>query len=781
MKTKCLFLLVFFLSFIIKAQKVGVVLSGGGAAGSAHIGVLKSLEENQIPIDYIVGTSIGALVGAFYAAGYSPVEIEQLVNSEEFRNSASGIVEEKYLFYFLRNEDNASVLSLNFNIDSILGTNLPTNLISSIPIDYGLMELFSTANAVAKSDFDSLMVPYRALAANISQQKQSILKTGDLSKSVRASMTYPFYIAPISINDDLMFDGGLYNNFPIDVMCNEFYPDYIIASNVASEKIDPTEDNLISQLRSLLSKEANFEINCSKGIIINTDISDISTFDFYDINQALERGYQSTSLLIDSLKSQIERRVPIEEIIKKRKKFNSLKPQLTFDSVRFVGGYESQRNYFKKSLKLQKGDVNSVDLKASYYKLTSNPKIKSAYPTATYNSNRKSFDLKIDLKKEKSFQASFGGVIASKPFSTGFFQLDHNLIRNTELHTSVNLYFGNFYNSAQAKIRWDIPFDIPFYLETKFNANRTDYFNGLATFIDDINPPYIINSESYLSNRIGIPIFTNGKLMLGYNYLWQDYEYYQSNSFVRGDTSDRTDFEGGKSFITYDRNSLNRKQFATKGSKLLISVSGINGREKTQTGSTAAILANISEKRNWFEAHFMLDKYFFKKRQFHFGILLEGNASNLPLFQNYTASTLISPTFSPLPENQTLFQSQYRSRSYAGIGIKAIYSFQDLIDFRAELYIFKPYSELIKNSDGSAQYNKDAFNGTFFEDVNSIVSLNGKNAITTGDFIGTLTSVYHSKIGPIAASLNYYDNEETKFSFLVHFGYILFNKRGLEE
>ena len=430
MKAKLLLILIIFLSRL-SAQKVGVVLSGGGAAGSAHVGVLKSLEENQIPIDFIVGTSIGALVGAFYASGYSPKEIEALMNSVEFRNSATGTVEEKYLFYFMKDEDNSSIASLNFNLDPILGKNLPTNVISSIPIDYGLMELFSTANAVAGSNFDSLMVPYRAVAANISQQKQNILRAGDLSKSIRASMTYPFYISPITIDGDLMFDGGIYNNFPADIMCNQFSPDYIIASNVASENPNPTEDNLLAQLRNILTKEANFEINCTKGIIIQTDVRDIATFDFYGTDLALQRGYEATNTYIDSIRTFVTRKIDKNSITKKRASFNLKKPVLSFDSIYIRNGFKTQQKYLKNSLNLKKGPIFSEDLKEAYYKFTSNPKINSAYPTAKYDSSSNTFSLQLDLKKEKKFKASFGGVIATKPFSTGFFQLEHKLLKNT--------------------------------------------------------------------------------------------------------------------------------------------------------------------------------------------------------------------------------------------------------------------------------------------------------------------------------------------------------------
>ena len=780
MKVKCLLILLLFLSQL-KAQKVGVVLSGGGAAGSAHVGVLKALEESEIPIDYIVGTSIGALIGGLYAAGYSPEQIEVMISSPELRNSGNGLIDEKFLFYFTKTDKNSSVFSLNFNVNSVPGSNFPTNLVSSISIDYGLMELFSPANVAADRNFDQLMVPFRATASNVTQKKQTIFKSGDLSKSIRASMTYPFYISPITIDGDLMFDGGLENNFPVDIMCDEFFPDYIIASNVASQNVEPTEDNFIAQLRSILTNQSDFEISCGKGIIINTDVKDISTFDFYGTELALKRGYFTAKKLIDSIQMDVKTKRTKSEATLRRNQFNSKKPALKFDSVKISGGYSNQSRYFKRSLNLDKSNINSTDLRASYYRLTSNPKIRNAYPTAIYNKQTGNFQLDLDIKKEKIFKASFGGVITTKPFSTGFFQLDHNLIKKTELTTSANIYFGSFYNSAQAKVKWNATFGIPFYIESKFSVNSFDYFNGRATFIDDINPPYIINSERYWSTRIAIPFYTNGKIMAGYSYMWQNYEYYQSNSFVRGDTSDRTSFEGNKFFITYDRNSLNRKQYATKGSKLLMRLCSVNGRENTTPGSTAPITSSVNENRSWFEAHALLHKYFLKKRKIHLGVSLEANVSSLPIFQNYTVTSLISPAFAPLPENRTIFQDRYRARSYAGIGLKAIYSFRDLIDFRAEIHLFKPFEKLSINADGSLEYGEEVFSGNFYEDLNSIVSFSGKNSIFEGDYIGTLTSVYHSKVGPIAASLNYYDNEEIKFSFLVHFGYILFNKKGLEE
>ncbi len=100
------------------AQKVGLVLSGGGSSGLAHIGVLKALEENNIPVDYITGTSIGAFVGAMYAIGYTPQQIEKIVLSDDFQNQVYGVIDKKYVYYFKKKDDNPSWVSLKFSLAS---------------------------------------------------------------------------------------------------------------------------------------------------------------------------------------------------------------------------------------------------------------------------------------------------------------------------------------------------------------------------------------------------------------------------------------------------------------------------------------------------------------------------------------------------------------------------------------------------------------------------------------------------------------------------------------
>jgi len=224
-----------------------LVLSGGGSSGVTHIGVLKALEEYNIPIDYIAGTSMGGLVGGLYAAGYSPKEIEKLFISEQFKDWAQGNLDDKYIYYLREKDETASLITFKIATNSIWETSIPTNLISPAPIDYGLMEFLAPASSFSNGDFDSLFIPFRCVASDIISKQPIVLRKGQLAKAVRASMAYPFYLSPVTYEDKLLFDGGLYNNFPSDIMYNDFLPDYIIGSNVSFNFDPPTEDNLLSQ------------------------------------------------------------------------------------------------------------------------------------------------------------------------------------------------------------------------------------------------------------------------------------------------------------------------------------------------------------------------------------------------------------------------------------------------------------------------------------------------------------------------------------------------------
>ncbi|TAL62381.1 MAG: patatin, partial [Bacteroidetes bacterium] len=437
---KKIFLISLFVLYLIPytfSQKVGVVLSGGGASGLAHIGVLKALEENNIPVDYISGTSIGAFVGAMYSIGYTPKQMEDIALSDDFNDWVYGNINKKYVYYFKKKDDNASWIFLKLSLDTTLETNLPTNIVSPAPIDFALMESMSPANAAAKNNFDSLFIPFRCIAADIVDKKSITFRDGNLSEAVRASISYPFYLKPITVNGKLLFDGGIYNNFPSNVMYEELYPDIIIGSNVSGTMDPPDEDNLLSQMKAMLINRTNHEVQCPNGIVIEPKVNS-STFDFSNPKTPIDSGYVATIRQMTLIKNRIERRSVPEELSSKRKIFISKQPPLVFGDIQIEGLKKDQASYVRGVLR-KKGKAIPVNtFRPAYFRLIEDDKIKQIYPKAKFNPEKGNYDLLLKIKKERDVVAEVGGNISNRPISEVFAGFEYKYLGNIGLRLMGN-------------------------------------------------------------------------------------------------------------------------------------------------------------------------------------------------------------------------------------------------------------------------------------------------------------------------------------------------------
>lgn len=737
-------------------QKIGLVLSGGGASGVAHVGVLKALEENRIPIDYITGTSMGALVGALYASGYSPAQIEAMFTSDEIKKWTEGILDEKYEYYLRQKDEDASWVTFKLNLDTMLEQSLPTNLVAPNAIDFGLMATFSTASAACDYNFDNLFVPFRCVASDIQNRVPVIFGDGNISTGVRASISYPFFIKPIKVDGNLLFDGGLYNNFPTDIMCNDFNPDFVIGSNVSYNFPPPSEDDVLSQIKTILVANTDYDIKCEKGIVMEPETKGYPTFDFGNNAEIIEIGYQTALKYIDSIKAALPNLKPDYDVEQRRIDFNKTKPRLVFDDIFVTGINKSQVPYIFNSLGFKKDTVTMDKLKQEYVKLLSDDKIKGAYPRSMYNKETGKFNLLLDIEKEKDLFISFGGNFSSRPINEGFIGLQYNYLGNTAISLTANSYFGKFYSSALAKARLDFPWKIPFYLSTQYTVNKWDYFKSSTAFFEDVKPSYLVIGDSYVESKLGFPIGNKAKLDIGASVGTQKYTYYQTTDFQQTDTADFTEFNGNSMFIAYEADDRNLKLYPTRGSFLQIQARYTLGEEYTQPGSTAINKDVFIGDWHWYRLRLKYDKYFNRKHNFRYGMLVEALWSNQPFFDNYTASILAAPAFRPIPATMTLFQANLRAHSYAAAGLKSIYLINKNIQLRLEGYILQPYQKILSGtSDDKAGY------GPVFN---------------IRHYIGSFSTVYTTPIGPVAINLNYYHGETEPFSILFHFGYILFNK-----
>ena len=754
----------FFLNSTVYAQSVGLVLSGGGANGIAHVGVIKALEENNIPIDFITGTSSGAFVGAMYAAGYTPQEMEAFFTSDQFQRMTKGEIEVKDRFFFKEHYNGAAMVKLRFSKDLSIPLSLPTNLVAPSSVDYQLMQIFAGANSAAKGNFDSLFVPFRCVAADIDRKEEYVFKNGDLSTAVRASFTYPFYLKPIQVDGRILFDGGLYNNFPHDQMTKNFNPDFIIGIKVTSNEAPSNENDLLSQIKNMLISKTDFNLK-SDGIIIEPETNH-GTFEFKNIQDIIDSGYAVTIRKIVEIRKAVPKKVLSDQLKLEREQFNSKKPPLIINRI-FVDGVSTKQAKYLSNNLWQKNEEKAIrNIRKNYFRAATDPFISSMYPTAKFDPQTNSYDLDIRTKNEKPFSIEFGGNVSNRPISTGYVGVKFMNYGKIGWRFRANTYFGRFYNSGLVGFSVDIPSALLLELEGDLILNNWNYFKSKAFFFDDKKPSYLIQSETFAEARLNAPIGNNSKVGLIYSFAELNDDYYQLKEFTSEDVPDNTRMNSNSAGIQYEFNTQNRKIYASAGTLLKLTYRYSAGNEETNPGTTSESgTVNTNIAHEWHNANLKLD-YFYKKRGvLRMGIYSDINYNDQSLFSNYTASILRSPTFQPIPESKTLFLESFRAYKYVSIGQKFIVTPLNNFDLRIGAYFMSPYRRVIKNEDGT-QSEKLGFESLF--------------SIATG------TLVYNSPVGPISLGLNYYYNvpeiapeNTTPVTFLFHFGYILFNKKAL--
>lgn len=737
----------------MRAQRIGVVLSGGGAVGLTHIGVLMALEDNDIPIDYITGSSMGALIGALYASGVSPAEMDTLFQSDLYQQMSRGGVEPQYTYYFKQDVPDASMITLGLNVDTTLQMSLPTNLRSPVLIDFEQMRSFAGASAAADYDMDSLFVPFRCVASDITARKEVVFSKGNLAVAVRASMSYPFYFKPILVDGHLMMDGGMYNNFPSDVMFHDFLPDYIIGSNVAYNAPDPNADDLMSQLKAIMTQPTNYVLPCDPGVIIEPKTS-TTLFDFASAKQAVLDGYASAMERMPEIKEEVERRRPKADVERARVRFKAKCPPVVIGDIQFNGLNKGQSLYCERLLNKRNEPLTADALKPRYFRLYADNNISGLFPRATYNKTRGNFDLDIKVKRERQLEVRFGGLVSSRPVNTGMLSARFNLFGRTSSRVEAVGYFGKFYTAGQLSWRTDLSSRKPVYIEPLITLNRWDHFSGFTSFFQEVRPSYIVLKELWSGANVGMALGTKGLLRYDAKYVQTKDSYYQSGDFDARDTSDVTEFKYATTALTVERNSLNRKQQPNRGEMLRASLRYIGGNENTLPGSQWTDRHAYIARHDWLVLKATLDKYFLPKGIFKFGMLAEGVYSTQPFFQNYTATTIQTPVFQPTPESKTYFLQSYRATHYVAGGVRTIVAVaRNKFDLRLEAYVFQPYKALKRADDNSATEG---------------------SAISTRHYIGSGSLIYQSPLGPLWFNTSYLDGLSNPWVWSLNFGYVIF-------
>ena len=277
----------------IKRPTIALVLSGGGFRGMAQIGVLKVLEKHDIPIDYIVGTSIGAYIGGLYASGYTPDEIEQIVLNTDWEHvlAPGSEVNRQDMFLDQKIADDRHLFSIRLNTFTF---DLPKAVSKGIPYQSQLQALMWNAPYTAWESFDSLRIPFRAISTDLISGNSIVHRSGDLSTIIKASSTIPLRYSPVRYDSLLLVDGGVLDNIPVNVAKKEFAPDIIITVNSISgllpEQELNTPWNIAEQIVGIMLKHQEERSLSMSPITITPELGDAKNTDPTQIPLTILKG-----------------------------------------------------------------------------------------------------------------------------------------------------------------------------------------------------------------------------------------------------------------------------------------------------------------------------------------------------------------------------------------------------------------------------------------------------------------------------------------------------------
>lgn len=509
-------------------------MSGGGAKGLYHIGVLEALEEYGIPIDCVAGTSMGSIIAAMYAAGYSPAEMRRIVASGAVKEWVSGRLDpNRYLSYYRQYGQNPSFI--NVRLDFRKGSRTfqsPTNLLSSTQIDMALVGLFAPATAASDGDFDRLMMPFLCVASDMNARRPIVLRKGELSEAVRASMSIPLVFKAMKRDSMLLYDGGIYDNFPWKPMDEDFRPSFIIGSICTSGNTRPSEQNgLLDQAFLLAMQDTDYSLPEGRSVCIARAV-DVGMLDFDRAEEIMNAGYTDALAKIPEILQQVTARLTPAESAARRAAFREKCPPLIFDDYRLEGLTPAQREYIRDFMQVDRkssGTQRAMGfdrLRDNLYEVLANGDFTMDFPHATYDPQRRRYTFEARFQTKPNFRIAVGGSISSTAFNMGYIGLNYRSIGRVAQSWGVDLFLGPLYTWGSVGGRTDFYAWKPLFLDYAFNFHTHNLNHGNFGNLTEVNNVLPVKESGlYGSLGLGMPLTHRSFFLLRTNLGEVNYHY----------------------------------------------------------------------------------------------------------------------------------------------------------------------------------------------------------------------------------------------------------------
>ena len=735
-------------------QSVGLVLSGGGAKGIAHIGVIQALEDHNIPIDYVAGTSMGAIVGGLYAAGYTPDEMMELILSPGFAMWSTGQIDPNLTYYFLRQPQTPAFGHLNINLhpaDSAAVTNaIPSSLISPLPMNFAFMDLFAAYTAQCGGDFNKLFVPFRCVTSDVVHKHKIVCRSGHLSDAIRASMSFPAVFMPIKMNGVDVYDGGIYDNFPVDVMREDFAPSIMIGVDVHSEEATPST-GIVSQLENMIIQNNDYDLPPDEGIHIHIDVSRFSLLDFGKAKEIYAAGYKRGMEFMDSIERRVTARIPAETRRLRRAVFKSESPYVRFDKVVATGGTPSQNDYLEHLFKNARTDTFGIDhARLAYYRALSPGKIRNLMPQAEYNDTTGLFTLELDASLKDNFTIGAGGFLTSSINSMIFASVDYSSRSFSSWNTRLMGWIGQSYMAAQLDGKLFLSNTLPSALELQGVYSRQRYYENDKLFYQDNSPAFISHYESFARLNYAWAVGRRGKALVGVGGGQSRNKFYSNDraDFIES-SREETKMNLGQAVGRFEYNTLDNNSYPVSGTFLNVGVMQTVGRYHHMQTDEQGMKRDYTDNIHWFQAEFKGESYFKMGRPFSLGVVWDVLVSNRHLLNTYYASLVNAPSYTPTPAMEDVFNKAFHANSFAAAGIVPIWRPFQRAQVRLTATAFMPFRRIEQEGFQGVRY------GNWFSDP---------------EFAAELDLVYNLPFASVCAYANYLSYPGANWNVGISFG-----------
>ncbi len=692
--------------FAQSTDGIGLVLSGGGAKGIAHIGVIQALEENDIPIDCITGTSMGAIVGGLYAAGYSPQEMMELLGSTMFANASTGTVDPSLRSYITSPAPTPRLFSFSLGNDSV-ASQVPWSLISPTVMNFAFMEVFAPATRACGGDFNRLFVPLRTVSSNIEAQRPEISRGGALDDAIRASMSFPMVFCPITINDTLHYDGGIFENFPVETMQREFNPDFMIGVDVHTPDSIPDKPTAINQINNLVTRAQSYDMPDDSSVKIHIDLHEFSLLDFAKAREIYKIGYEHGLAMADSIKSRISARRSGHEVAERREQFKQRIIGLRFAEVECTGGTPGQNAFIR--AQFPKGRFALSGARSGFYRAISSGQLQDLQIHAEGLDSDIAYRISLKAFPKPAWSAGIGGYVSSSTTSMLFASIGYNPLRSNSLSGALDAWIGQSYLAAQLMGTIRFGASTPYSLAVQGVVSKQMYNQTEKMFFKVDEPKFVTDMQAFgraYFLQLACGRHAVASLSAGYGYerfrFATDAGSKVSNSLKLGQVA-----------LRYDRSTLNSVNYPTSGLEIHASAMGLLGHRYGYNRQHAQWLQLRVRARQYWDLHR------------HFSLGLEGDllASGRKAPADYDAAMAEAPSYAPTPSCFNSFNGSFRAYSFLGAGVTPVYKYSANLQLRGSFHVFAPWRSIERGAGNLTQLGSRPGNPEFFGEIEAVADL----------------------------------------------------------